>query len=105
MARKWGHEIVEISSIIIIIIIFLGLVLILTVRQVPLNSRVVDWDILVVFAGPTIIDTTLILAKLFASASIDTEANVADKDLAAIVILARDIKYSGLFPLVEVMDI
>lgn len=104
MARKWGHEIVEISSI-IIIIIFLGLVLMLTVRHVPLNSRIVDWDILVVFVGPTIIDAALILTKLFASASIDTEANVADKDLTAIVILARDIKYSGLFPLVEVVDI
>ena len=104
MARKWGHEIVEISSI-IIIIIFLGLVLMLTVSHVPLNSRIVDWDILVVFVGPTIIDATLILTKLFASASIDTEANVADKDLTAIVILARDIKYSGLFPLVEVVDI
>jgi len=88
-----------------LVIILIFLLYAVHTRHVLLNTRAENWNVLVIFAGPAIEHTALIFTNLFADRAIDTETTVADKDLAALMLLECDVKDRTFLPLVEVVHV
>ena len=70
-----------------------------------LDTRTEDWDVLVVFDGPTVVNAALVLTDLLADRAVDAEGTVTDEDTATLVVFLCDVENCALLPLVTIVHV